>query len=514
MNTLLATTGLALAASALATPLVRRAALRLGIVDQPDGHRKLHASAIPLGGGVAVLLGAAAALGIALIVDNPWRDVLHENGPFLGALGLAVLIVCGVGLLDDRFSLRGRQKLLGQIVAAGVLIAAGLTVHQVQIFDWEIQLGVLAVPFTLFWLLGAINALNLIDGVDGLATTVGLILSMSLAAMAHLGGHPADAIVSLAIAGSLAGFLFYNFPPARIFLGDAGSMLIGLVLGALAIRSSLKGPATVALAAPTAIWAIPIFDVSMAILRRKLTGRSIYTTDRGHLHHCLLRRGFSGAKTLAWIGVLCAVTAAGALASVAQQNEMLAVGAVLAVTGTLVATRFFGHAECQLLCRRIKHLLLSLVPLSFRPVRRSQPLGTRLQGTRKWDELWRTLTDFAERFDVSDIQLNVHLPAIDEEYHAHWERKQKPDLRDAWRTDIPLFARDVAVGRLRIAGARSTGSVCLWMGELIAGLKPFEMGMLSLIEGELRPPRQAAIPVAVPSARHSLAVHESGTDGR
>src|SRR5262249_13889999 len=147
---------------------------------------------------------------------------------------------------------------------------------------------------------------------------------LALGAMAALQGQWAAAAVAAILAGALLGFLFYNFPPASVFLGDCGSMLIGLAVGVLAIRSSLKAPATVALAAPTALLILPIFDTTAAILRRKLTGRSLYTTDRGHLHHCLLRSGLSNRRALLAVAGLCLVTAVGALASLAWNNEALA----------------------------------------------------------------------------------------------------------------------------------------------------------------------------------------------
>src|SRR5262249_39558255 len=126
-----------------------------------------------------------------------------------------------------------------------------------------------------------------IDGIDGLASGVGLILSLSLSWMAFLNGHFVEAFLLSAMAGGVLGFLRYNFPPAKIFLGDAGSMLIGLWLGANSLQAAVKGPAAVGLAAPLAVWTVPLLDTFAAIARRKLTGRSIYTTDRGHLHHCL-----------------------------------------------------------------------------------------------------------------------------------------------------------------------------------------------------------------------------------
>ncbi|MBS0201582.1 MAG: undecaprenyl/decaprenyl-phosphate alpha-N-acetylglucosaminyl 1-phosphate transferase [Planctomycetes bacterium] len=405
---------------------------------------------------------------------------------FLNGLLLAVIAIVGVGFLDDRFTLRGRQKLAGQVAAAGILIASGLRVEQIHVFGTQIDLGLLGIPFTLFWLLGAINSLNLIDGIDGLASSVGVILSMSIAGMAWMTGHDTEAIIALALCGALLGFLVYNFPPASIYLGDAGSMLIGLLLGALAIRSSLKGPATVALAAPTVMWTIPILDVGMAILRRKLTGRSIYHTDRGHLHHCLLRQGFSNRTTLFWIGLLCVFTAFGSLASVASQNEWLAISSAVMVFAVLLITRWFGNVEVALLGCRIRSLVLSVfhVPQAGSAAFRV-PVHTRFTGTRDWEDLWNTLTEYAERFDLCSVQLNVQLPAWNEDYHVNWVRRDQVDDQHEWSTELPLISNDLTVGRLQIRGRCNHGSVCTWMGELIAGLKPFEAHLLSLLEDQL-----------------------------
>jgi len=469
---------LAFAACFLLTRVMRMVAMRFGIVDAPDGRRKLQRKAIPLGGGVGICLSIQLALAISLAL--PGAPDLFSN--YVAGLLIAVNMIVVIGLTDDRFQLRGRQKLVGQTVTSLVLVLSGLVVQRIQVFSWHIELGLLSVPFTMLWLVGAMNALNLIDGIDGLATGVGIILSLAIAGMAVMTGHPTDAMMAMALCGALLGFLVYNFPPASIYLGDAGSMLIGLMLGALAIRCSLKGPATVALAAPSVIWTIPMFDVGMAILRRKLTGRSIYETDRGHLHHCLLRQGFSNRTTLIWVGAFCSCTAAGALLSIACQNEWLAVGSALAVVCTLVLTRWFGHAECLLLGRRLQGLVMSLIqmPGSSEKLAR-QPVRDRLTGTRDWDELWDTLTVFAEQFDLSSVQLNVNLPAMNEEYHVNWERRERGPQLEEWFTDLPLVSNNVTIGRLRIRGHCSQGSVCTWMGDLIAGLKPFETQMLSLI---------------------------------
>ena len=472
----------AFAFSLLMTPFVRRAALRVGLCDKPDGERKLHTTTTAVGGGVAVLLGFFGAIFILLVTPNAWKYAFLESPLFLIGLMVSATFLCGVGLIDDKVSLRGRQKLLGQIVAASILIFSGLIIENLTILGTRIELGMFSFPFTLLFLLGAINALNLIDGVDGLATSVGLIMSIGLAGLCFLSEHYSDGVLALMVAGSLAGFLYHNLPPAKIFLGDAGSMLIGLIMGALAIRSSLKGPATIALAAPTAIMAVPMFDVLMAIVRRKLTGRSLYSPDRGHLHHRIQAKGYSTVRLLLVFGVLCTVTAAGAFISVYQKNELVALVSIFAVLGTLMATRLFGHSEFLLLVTKVKNFFMSLFSIGNGENGGRNEQLTRLQGTKEWEHLWRTLTDFAERFDLSRVQLNLNLSNIQEEFHASWDRKSRPDLQELWQCEIPLHLRELPIGKVILSGACRSEAACEWMGDLIGGLKPFEFQLLELLE--------------------------------
>lgn len=478
----------ALLSSLLLTPLVRRWALRRGIVDHPDEHRKLHDGAMPLAGGLAVMGGFCLALVVIFAWSPRWRDEFLTSGSFLAGLLAATAVLAYVGLLDDRYQLRGRQKLAGQVLAALLLIWSGLLIENISVFGWQLHLGLLAIPFTLFWLVGAINALNLIDGVDGLATSVGIMLCFGLSVMAMMTGRLPEAVLAMAVAGSLVGFLVYNVSPASIFLGDSGSMFIGLAVGALAIRSSLKGPATIALIAPTALLAIPIMDVSVAIVRRKLMGLSIASADRGHLHHRLQQYGLGTRTTVLVIVLLCAVTGIGAIVSEYLENDSLAVLAVVLVVLVLGISRLFGHQEFVLLVRRVKHILGTLLPLPRRAGVRHGELQDRLEGSRQWDELWETLVDFADKFDLNSVQLVVHLPAMREAYRANWNRKRAPTETELWHSDIPLIANHLAVGRLRITGSCNNGSVCVWMSDLIAGLKPFEEQMLDLIEDECPPP--------------------------
>jgi UDP-GlcNAc:undecaprenyl-phosphate GlcNAc-1-phosphate transferase len=503
---LLTTIVIALTASVLVTPLVRRLSRSLGILDRPDGQRKLHRCPIPLGGGVAIFLAAGLSILCAFALDRGRTGTPFSDPAFTVWLLCSSLALCAVGLVDDRWQLRGRQKLAGQVIAVGLLMFSGLRIESVQLFGWNLEFGIFAIPVTMAWMLGAINALNLIDGSDGVAAIVGIVLSIALMALATLTGHTTDAILAAGLLGALIGFLFYNFPPASVFLGDAGSMLIGLVLGVLAIRSALKGPATVALATPTALWAIPLFDVSMAILRRKLTGRSVYDTDRGHLHHCLQQRGFSGRKIVFFVGFLCACTAAGAFASVYQHNEVMALISAAAVVGTLVATRCFGHSECRLLFRRLKMLIESLLPRAGLIGRSPQELSTHMNGTREWDALWQSLVGYAERSEISAVRLNVSLPALHEDFHATWNQRRNGDAKQnqKWSATWPLRIRGETVGRVEVSGFCDQESDCQRLSNLLEGLTFFEKQLLLHLESSAPPAtspmRQvsAAIPSPVP----------------
>jgi UDP-GlcNAc:undecaprenyl-phosphate GlcNAc-1-phosphate transferase len=466
------------------TPLLRRIALRCGLVDHPDGRRKIHARPVPVVGGVAIFFATAVTLLAALVWSWPqsWAELTGAHGRVYFGLLLASGVIAVVGVIDDRRGLRGRHKLLGQIVAVLIVMAFGLQVRSIGLLWFTIDLGSLAPFFTAFWLLGAINSLNLIDGMDGLLGSVALIITLSMAVMAFLLGPSGwlAACIAASLAGALLGFLCFNFPPAAIFMGDCGSMLVGLVIGVLAIESSLKGPATVALAAPLSLLVIPIFDTSAAIVRRKLTGRSIYTTDRGHLHHVLQRSGMSSRSVLLVVGGLCLLASGGALATLALNNELYALLSVVAVVVILVVFRLFGHAEFLLIKER---LLAVAVALRYgNETGRVHQLEVRLQGSADWNELWRDLTTCAEQLNLKTVCLDVNAPAIHEGYHARWDRLQGADGDPAayWRAEIPLHANGHVVGRLEFVALRDHETVWRKMAIVAKIVEDVELAVANL----------------------------------
>ncbi len=456
MLTLLALFALSLGFSIVLTPIVRSLASRCGLTDKPDQRRKLHSQTIPVAGGIAVLLASMATLGFMLLSGLcPWAEEFYQQASqWLGLAAAAVLIAC-VGVVDDFGRLRGRHKLLGQIFAIAILISTGLVVKTIRLGNMELDLGMMAIPFTAFFLLGTINSLNLLDGMDGMLSTVAVIVTLAFTGMAVMSGKWTTACVAATMAGALLGFLRYNFPPATVYLGDTGSMLIGLVIGALAIKSSLKGSATVALAAPVAVLAIPILDTMAAILRRKLTGRSIYTTDRGHLHHCLLRQGFSTVKVLICVALFCLIAVAGAYLSLTFNSEWMALVAALFVAVLLARLRWFGHGEMQLIGHRVKGLAASF--LQFRKSAQPRQSAIRLQGSGAWADPWANLTQAAADMALKSIRLDINAPALHESYHGQWVNRSDDNVEDGaagWNLAIPLLWRGQTVGRLEVVGGR------------------------------------------------------------
>jgi UDP-GlcNAc:undecaprenyl-phosphate GlcNAc-1-phosphate transferase len=443
--------------SLILTLLIRAVAPRVGLTDRPDGQRKLHRKETPLGGGLAIFVATAAAVLTLLFFPNPWQaNLVPHTRALLGMLAAALAIVI-LGLVDDRFRLRGRHKLVGQVAVAVSLAVNGLDLTQISILGYNLPLGNLTVPVTVIWLLGTMNAINLLDGIDGLATLLGVVLSATFACVACLLGHPGIAIVAMVFAAALLGFACFNFPPATIFLGDTGSMLIGLVLGILAVKGSLTGTGTLMLAVPLAIWTLPLFDSVVAILRRRLTGRSIYTPDRGHLHHCLMERLGSSSRVLWLVGTCTAVTALAAIGSVLLQNDLVAILVVSAAIGTFIATGLFGRAEFRLLVGRTQGFFRSFLRLQGRPA--ATVTSVRLQGSIQWQRIWSGLTEAAERLNLRQICLDINIPLLHEGFHADWQRTTEDDGQTQWQITMPLMVNGIRMGRVEVISQSRVQSV-------------------------------------------------------
>lgn len=282
---------LALSISFLATPLVRKLAIKVGAVDIPKDDRRVHKEPMPLIGGLAIFIAVVIVILIFLPLDRSTLAILMG----------ATVIVMG-GIIDDLRELPPKAKLMFQILAGVILIFGDIKIDFItNPFAKDsslLFLNWLSIPITLFWVVGITNTLNFIDGLDGLSAGVAMISSLSLMFVASKFGYSNVVIMSAAVAGGCLGFLPFNFNPAKIFMGDTGALLLGFMLAAISIEGVMKSVATIAVIAPILILGVPIFDTTFAIFRRILNGQSIAAGDKGHLHHRLLDRGFSQKKSV------------------------------------------------------------------------------------------------------------------------------------------------------------------------------------------------------------------------
>lgn len=273
---------LAMLVSFVLTPYIKKLAFLIGAIDTPD-NRKVHSKIMPRLGGLAIYIGFV----IAVIAS------LELNMDIMGILVGSAIIVT-VGVLDDRYALPPKVKLLGQIAAAAALIPFGIQIEWVNNpFGGYFYLDYLSIPVTIFWIISFTNVVNLIDGLDGLAAGVSAIACITVILVSVQMDYFHVAMLTSALAGGIVGFIRYNFNPATIFMGDTGSMFIGYMLGAISTFGAVKTATTVALIVPAIALGLPIMDTAFAIMRRYTNGRPIFQPDKGHLHHRLLAMGLS-----------------------------------------------------------------------------------------------------------------------------------------------------------------------------------------------------------------------------
>jgi UDP-GlcNAc:undecaprenyl-phosphate GlcNAc-1-phosphate transferase len=340
----------------MVTPAIIRLAQFFGAVDLP-GVRKVHREPIPRAGGLAVFCGFVAGLVFAAWVTGNWTPPSH--GVYWRGLALAATGMLLVGLVDDLWGLGFRWKFVAQIVAAVYVWQCGFRIDLItHPFGGYLYLEWLSLPLTVLWVVGVTNAVNLIDGLDGLATGIALITTSAVAIIAAARAELGVTAASVALAGSLAGFLRFNFNPARIFLGDSGSLFLGFVLAVTSARGSQKGPTAVAVLIPLLVMGLPLLDTSLAVVRRlyRLGSRGarstqptlryvvrnidhVFQPDRQHIHHSLLELGLShrfAVLVLYGVGSLFALCA---FALVVLKSWWLAL-VLLAVLGVLMAAFF------------------------------------------------------------------------------------------------------------------------------------------------------------------------------
>src|SRR3990172_741143 len=340
------------------TPLVISYATRVGAIDQPN-ERKVHNQPIPRLGGIAIYISFFLSLVLAMYI-NPDINALAGMSPYHGVmLVISLTLVLFLGICDDLKPLSPGKKFIGQVLAASIVYMAGFRISAIThpLSPSLLDLGFLAYPLTIVWIVGITNAFNLIDGLDGLASGVALIVSVTIFAISLIRNDATTAMMAILMAGALIGFLRYNFQGARIFLGDSGSLFIGFTLAILSMQSSTKGSTAFAIIVPMLALGLPIMDTFLSMVRRLVksilpaNGKSLglrgkistmFNPDRGHIHHQLVARGFSHKKVVLLLYLVSCLFGLGAFAVTFTNNF----GASLIIAAIAIAT-FVGIRQLR-----------------------------------------------------------------------------------------------------------------------------------------------------------------------
>ncbi len=391
-------------ASALFTPLARAIAFKFNIVSVPGG-RHVHGRSIPRLGGLGIFAGAVLPF-TALFVAGPIRDALSdvEEHRVLGLL-LGGLVMFAVGLLDDIKGVGAKHKLAVQVVAAVIAWAFGFRVDVIGLpFLGEFSFGLLSLPATVLWIVGIINAVNLIDGLDGLAAGVVFFAGVTNFVVAYMTGTIFVAVVMAAMAGAVLGFLFFNFNPARIFMGDSGSYFLGFILAVCSISGPLqKASAAVSIVVPLVALGVPIIDTLLAIVRRFLERRPLFSPDRGHIHHRLLDMGITHRRAVLIIYGVSIALCVGAI-GIAFGRQWEVGAAILGVSAVLFGLiRFIGYFEYLMVIGRQKQRIRSRHVEWLRKV--VLQVGPRLSSTPNEDAALSELKWLAESAKFDFIEL-------------------------------------------------------------------------------------------------------------
>ena len=324
------------------TPLIRHWAIDLGMYDIPND-RKIHTYPIPRLGGVAIWGGYVLGLGLLACF---YHEQLQQDPSLLGII-IGGSIIFFVGLLDDLYNLNPFLKLFGQCLAAVTAFALGVQVTALDLpFSQILQLWWLSFPITMLWIIGISNALNFIDGVDGLAGGVSMISALTMAVVAFTMHEPIPALLAILLAGAALGFLNFNFYPARIFMGDSGALFCGFTLACIAVTGVLK-TLTMTMLVPVVILTVPIVDITYSTLRRLWRFQSPFVADADHLHHKLLKAGLSQMKVVVTLYSVCIIAGIAASWYIGHLAEYFtALGSVVAITViTVTLTRLMGKKE-------------------------------------------------------------------------------------------------------------------------------------------------------------------------
>ncbi len=419
------------------TPVVIWLAHRIGAVDLPDA-RRVHSGPIPRIGGFSLLLPTLCIVLPVLFHANAIGEAFRlARSHILVLLGAATFIFA-VGLYDDLRGLRARTKLAAQLLAAAAVCTFGARITSLNIADsLSLRLGLLSWPITLLWIAGITNAVNLIDGLDGLAAGISAVACGTIAVLAVYGHDPVMAVLMLALLGSLSGFLFYNFNPARIFMGDGGSLFVGFTIAASSVLCANKSHTLVGLGLPFLALGIPIFDTMFSMLRRFLERRSIFSPDRSHFHHKLLDLGLR-QRHVVLIAYLVTVACVGfGMFMMVARDVMGVLIFACIVLLLLLVFRAVGTVRLRATLAGLKQKYTATREVK-QELRAFEEVQLRVRRARTTEEFWRSMCEAASGMNFLWLSLAYEDHEGCEQTVVWRASGPPPHVHDAIITQIPF----------------------------------------------------------------------------
>ena len=412
------------------------------------------AAPIPRLGGIAIGLGFYAPLIGLLFHNNMVAQRVYEEPHKIWAMLAGGLVIFALGLYDDMHGAGARLKFTVQVLVAASMYAVGFRIDAFSVpFAGHLVLGSFGLPLTLLWIVGVINAFNLIDGLDGLAGGVGFFAIATTFLLAISRGDVLMSLYMASLGGGILGFLVFNFNPASIFMGDSGSMFLGFVLAVTSLQTSLKSSTAVAILIPIVSLGLPIMDTLIAMLRRLATGRSMFQADREHIHHKLLSMGFTHRRAVILLYGLCiflgAVALAMAFANSQQMTLLLAVVAVVVV----VLIRKLGYLQLVGAPGVLPRSSVTLKDHNLHLRAQARSAGERFRAAESRDELWQGLQKVASELEVQTLKLELQDRLTDgsaETIAYSWEHATLPGTPAELRLPLGTEQRGILRVGLRL----------------------------------------------------------------
>jgi UDP-GlcNAc:undecaprenyl-phosphate GlcNAc-1-phosphate transferase len=502
MRTYLGLFVLALLFTFLLTPRVGAFGRRVRAFGKgPDGRDHPE---VPRLGGIAIFLATLATWSALLLIPNDMRARFLAEWRTLMTVLVPGTLVLLAGAYDDMRGATPRQKLLVEVVAAGMVWLAGFRILRLPFFGLPIG-SLLSLVLTVFWIVAVTNSLNLIDGLDGLAGGIAFFVTISVFVVSLLQGNYFVCILAISLAGALLAFLRFNFAPATIYLGDSGSLFLGFVLASLAVHTSQKSSTLLAIVVPFVAFGLPLMDTSLAVLRRFLSGRPLFQPDRDHIHHRLLQNKLTLKVVVLGLYGLAALFSLGSLAILQSTGSLVALVAVLAGASAWFLTGGLRYDELSEL-----NVYVTRAVQSQRRVLANQILirkaAKQLEEAASLEECWGMLANTLEALDFDAVTCQFSkwpyapAPAL-----AEWSRFNHVISENRWHVSIPLRVNEKVVGNLQLYRELAKDRLLFQFSSLLDTLMPsLESQLKRRAEAQEQEFAKERRPVAPPALQQSL----------